>query len=132
MWFGSMGGVAGYDGITWTSLDTRDGLVDNTVRNIYQDSDGALWFWTQKGATRYRRSTSRPGIRIVSVRTNQRYTDLSAIPPITTGALVTIEYNAIDFKTLLESRILFRQATSDTTSDRTTIQSLHRRKSRRR
>ena len=106
MWFGIWeGGVHGYDGITWTSLDTRDGLVENKfVWKICQDSDGTLWFWTSKGATHYRRSLSRPGIRIVSVRTNQRYTELSAIPPITTGTRVTIEYNAIDLKTLLKKR----------------------------
>ena len=105
MWFGTNGGgVSCYDGITWTSLDTRDGLAGNTVGAIHQDLDGALWFATDGGVTRYRRSTVPPKVEIVAVTTNQTYRDLDAIPAFTTGTRVTIEYNAIDLKTVPEKR----------------------------
>ena len=101
MWFGTLGdGVSLYDGITWASLDSRDGLADNCVNAIEAHSDDSLWFGTATGITRYRRSTVPSSVRIVSVRTDQLYTDLLAIPPITAGTHVTLEYRAIDFKTL--------------------------------
>ena len=101
MWFGTWeGGVSLYDGIAWTSLDIRDGLSDNSVNGIEQGSDGSLWFGTRSGITRYRRSTVPSSVRIVSVRTDQLYTNLLAIPPITASTHATIEYRAIDFKTL--------------------------------
>ncbi len=105
MWFGTWGGgVSGYDGVAWTSLDTRDGLADNRVLSIESDADGTLWFVTLDGLTRYRRSKNPPKVHIVSVTTDQTYRDLDAIPAFTPGTRVTIEYNAIDFKTLPEKR----------------------------
>ena len=105
LWFGTEeGGVSVYDGTTWMSLDTRDGLASNEIRDIYEDKEGALWFGTSKGITRYRPNSSPPSVRIVSVQTDRKYTDLTAIPPITVGNRVTIEYHAIDFKTHPEKR----------------------------
>ena len=111
LWFGtSSGGVVGYDGNTFTSLDTRDGLADNAVYDIYEDSSGDLWFGTGNGITRYKRSSSKPSIHIISVQTNKRVVDiqkgvpLQAIGPITAKKRVTIEYQSIDFKTHPEKR----------------------------
>jgi len=106
IWFGTDSkGVSFYDGVAWSSLDTRDGLAGNTVTSIVQDADGSLWFGTQGGGlTRYRRTSSRPKIHIVSVTTDKTYRDLDDIPSLTTGTRVTIEYNAIDFKTIPEKR----------------------------
>ena len=105
LWFGTEGGgVTMYDGATWSSLDTRDGLTGKSVTSIHQDSDGYLWFGTEGGVTRYRRSTVPPKVRIVSVTTDKIYSDLDAIPAFTTGTRVTIEYNAIDLKTVPEKR----------------------------
>jgi len=105
MWFATWGGgVSGYDGVAWTSLDTRDGLGDNRVFSIEPDANGDLWFATWNGLTRYRRSRTRPRAYIVSVTTDRTYRELSDIPAITPGRRVTVEYNAIDFKTLPEKR----------------------------
>ena len=105
MWFGTDGGgVSGYDGVAWTSMDTRDGLGSNAVFSIYQDEEGCLWFATNGGLTRYRRNTSKPTVRIVSVQTDEEYTDLTALPQITAKTRVTINYNSIDFKTVPEKR----------------------------
>jgi len=99
------GGVSQYDGVAWTSLDTRDGLASNTVHSICQDSDGFLWFGTEGGATRYRRARTPPVIRIVSVTTDQRYTNLNELGPVTIGTRTTFEYDSIDFKTHPQKRL---------------------------
>jgi hypothetical protein len=105
MWFGTDGGgVSRYDGVAWTSLDTRDGLADNHVRAIHQDADGSLWFATHKGITHYRQSIIPPSVHIVSVTADQTYRNLSAIPAFGPGTRVTIEYNAVDLKTIPEKR----------------------------
>ena len=111
LWFGTDGGASGYDGTTWTSLDIRDGLKDNRILSINQGSDGTLWFGTYNGLTRYRRNKTKPKVRIVAIQTDKDYTvdtyrglSQQIVPPITTGTRVTIEYNAIDFKTIPEKR----------------------------
>ena len=105
VWFATAGaGVFGYDGTMWTSLDSRDGLASDKVFSIERDSDGTLRFSTAEGLTLYRRSQTKPGIEIVSVQTDKKYTDFSSVLEIQTGNRVTVEYNAIDFKTLVEKR----------------------------
>ena len=104
IWFGTEGGVAGYDGKAWTALDTRDGLGYNRVFSIDPGPNGTLLFGTSNGLTSYRRSGTKPRVEIVSIQTDKVYTDFQALPAITTGARVTIEYNAIDFKTIPEKR----------------------------
>ena len=37
----------------WTTFTTADGLADNNVRAIYESRDGALWFGTGGGVSRY-------------------------------------------------------------------------------
>ena len=63
LWFGtggyvgsSMGlgaGVSRYDGHTFTTFSTADGLAGNNVRAIVQDRSGHLWFGTASGVSRY-------------------------------------------------------------------------------
>jgi len=56
-----------YDGTACSSLDTRDGLAGHSVSSIQQTPDGFLWFATEGGVTRYRRSRTSPRVSIVSV-----------------------------------------------------------------
>jgi len=106
IWFGTHGaGVSCYDGIAWSSLDTRDGLVGNTVKSIHQDADGLLWFGMNDGLTHYRPGTTQPKAFITSVKIEKStYTDLAAIPSVTVGDDVIIEYSAIDLRTIPEKR----------------------------
>ena len=105
MWFGTRaGGVCLFDGITWSSLDKRDGIGFNELPSslmISQDSDGNMWFvWV--GLTRYRRSQVKPIVDIVSVQTDRStYIDaeIMEMNQITAGTRITIQYNAIDFIT---------------------------------
>lgn len=105
IWAATLGGGAiCFDGNAWTSLDTRDGLPDNLVYSIEQGADGCMWFGTQSGVTQYRRSSVLPSIRIVSVQLDVRYTDTETLPPVTLDSRVSIDYTAIDFKTLPSKR----------------------------
>ncbi|MFI4854086.1 MAG: two-component regulator propeller domain-containing protein [Phycisphaerales bacterium JB065] len=54
LWFGTDGeGVRKYDGKTFTTYTTEDGLAGNNVRSIYQDRRGDIWFGATAGLTRY-------------------------------------------------------------------------------
>jgi len=117
MWFGTKGGgVAGYDGVAWTLLDERDGLQNNALSSIHQDADGFLWFGTHSGVSRYCPSKTSPKVHIVFVTTDKAYSDLSALPSFTTGTRITIQYGALDFKTIPEKqqyRCRIREIDSD-------------------
>ena len=41
------------DVIRWRNYSTDDGLPDNSVRSIFQDSDGLLWLCTREGICMY-------------------------------------------------------------------------------
>ncbi len=45
-------GVAHFDGQTWTTYTTDDGLAGNRVDAIAVTPDGVVWFGTDGGATR--------------------------------------------------------------------------------
>ena len=47
------GGVARFDGRTFTTLTTQDGLPSNTAVALHEDSSGTLWFGTRGGLARY-------------------------------------------------------------------------------
>lgn len=55
IWFGTRGGgVSRYDGQKlWKSYSAGDGLLDNTVYAITQDTKGALLFGTKMGLSRF-------------------------------------------------------------------------------
>ncbi len=46
-----------FDGTTWTTYTTADGLVNNDVRAITIDQDGHKWFGTQGGVSEFDGST---------------------------------------------------------------------------
>ncbi|MGB8193263.1 MAG: two-component regulator propeller domain-containing protein, partial [Chitinophagaceae bacterium] len=43
MWFGTETGVSRFDGVHFKNLTTFDGLPDNQVLEIFQDSRGRIW-----------------------------------------------------------------------------------------
>ena len=54
IWAGTWGGgVAWFDGKTWSNFTTKDGLSGNMVFAVARDSKGVFWFGTDKGVTRY-------------------------------------------------------------------------------
>jgi ligand-binding sensor domain-containing protein len=67
-WVGTWGGgVARFDGKTWTNFTTQDGLAGNVVYAIAQDPTGRLWFGTNHGLSAY------DGRAWTTVRPSQRY-----------------------------------------------------------
>jgi len=46
-------GVSRFDGGAWTTYTVRDGLANNDVLSIVVAPDGALWFGTGGGVSRY-------------------------------------------------------------------------------
>ncbi|NQU37682.1 MAG: hypothetical protein HQ526_08840 [Actinobacteria bacterium] len=63
LWIGTEKGVSRYNsrhpvgrqdlGETFTNFTTDDGLVDNDINHIFEDSQGRLWFATEGGVSRY-------------------------------------------------------------------------------
>jgi len=54
IWAGTWGGGVGWlEGSTWQNLTARDGLAGNIVYSIVQDREGAYWFGTNHGLSRY-------------------------------------------------------------------------------
>ena len=47
------GGATCYDGKQWRHHTTNDGLLNDNVRSIYPAQDGALWFSTPEGVSRF-------------------------------------------------------------------------------
>ncbi len=67
-WIGTWGGgVARFDGSSWTNYTTRDGLAGNVVYAIAQDPTGRLWFGTNHGLSTY------DGRSWATVPAHQRY-----------------------------------------------------------
>jgi ligand-binding sensor domain-containing protein len=53
VWFGTTGGASRFDGETWTTYTTADGLAHDQVNAIAIGPDGAVWFGTSGGVSRY-------------------------------------------------------------------------------
>ena len=53
LWFRTSNGVSRYDGRSFKSFTTRDGLANNGVGAIFQDREGYIWFGTWDGVSRY-------------------------------------------------------------------------------
>jgi len=54
LWFGTDGGgVAAYDGESYTVYTTDDGLPANEVRAIAEDTNGVLWLGTPRGVATF-------------------------------------------------------------------------------
>lgn len=53
-WFGSHGeGLCRYDGEVFEYFTTRDGLADDHIHSIQEDSNGTIWVDTQHGVSHY-------------------------------------------------------------------------------
>lgn len=54
VWAGTWGGGASrFDGERWHNLTARDGLAGDIVFAIAEDTNGVMWFGTDKGLSRY-------------------------------------------------------------------------------
>jgi ligand-binding sensor domain-containing protein len=75
LWFGTWGaGLSRFDGKTWKTFTTRDGLAGNFITDLYMDRAGLLWVTTEGGVSifdghQWRRYTQRDGLLDDSVYT---------------------------------------------------------------
>ncbi len=53
IWFATGEGVQRYDGRTWRTYTTEDGLANDVASAIVQTRDGAMWFGTTNGISRF-------------------------------------------------------------------------------
>lgn len=53
MWFGTAAGLCRFDGTHFKTFTTADGLPDNEILKIYQDSQGRIWMLPFKNAICY-------------------------------------------------------------------------------
>jgi ligand-binding sensor domain-containing protein/signal transduction histidine kinase len=53
LWAGTQNGLANFDGQGWKLFTTRDGLSENVVRAIAQDTDGNFWIGTETRGLNY-------------------------------------------------------------------------------
>jgi PAS domain S-box-containing protein len=109
LWFLTMNGLTHYDGVSWVSLDERDGLQPGYLYAIAQDLSGAIWVGGVNGLTRYQPSSGSKVPPKCVVQTDQTYENLEALPRITAGRLVTFKCRAVDYRTRPDKR-LYRYA----------------------
>lgn len=53
MWFGTDRGLVKFDGYTFHTFTTADGLADNTIFNLYQDKKKRIWYQSFSAKTGY-------------------------------------------------------------------------------
>jgi len=100
VWFGHRRKVSLFDDVAWSSLALnagRDEKADAQVSAILQSRDGAVWVGTTDGLFRYKKSLPlqyRPTLRLTAGK--EEYTDLSQLPPLTTGDRLTFDFGYID------------------------------------
>jgi signal transduction histidine kinase/ligand-binding sensor domain-containing protein len=106
LWCGTCAGAAHYDGVSWQTLDARDGLAGNQqVLAIAEGPNGEMWFGCKDGISCYRANKAAPVCRIAAVQTDREFTDLSALPKFTAGTRLTLKIDSVDFETVPEKRV---------------------------
>jgi len=83
LWFGTyaeVGGVSHYNGSTWRTFTTADGLADNVVASMLEDKSGNLWFGTTRGMSPYEPDRVAPQTLFVSAPLRLTYSrNLTAV-----------------------------------------------------
>jgi signal transduction histidine kinase/ActR/RegA family two-component response regulator len=107
--FGSMSGLVRYDGATWTTLTTRDGLPTERDAFVAQAPDGSFWIGTANGLVRYRPHTHTLRAPTLRIHADREYQDGAALPPFTEGQRLTFEYGVVDLEHQPDRRWFRRQ-----------------------
>jgi serine phosphatase RsbU (regulator of sigma subunit)/ligand-binding sensor domain-containing protein len=100
LWFSSFGtGMVRYDGKVFQELSKRDGLSDNGVHGMVQDTDGDMWITSDGGIMRYHPSTQPPAVRVTGVIADRTYGPVAAVDMTTLQDFVTISFRGRSFTT---------------------------------
>jgi signal transduction histidine kinase/ligand-binding sensor domain-containing protein len=98
LWLGTDGGAVCSDGLTWSSLDVRDGLAGNKVFTIAEAQDGALWFGTDQGLTRFRRQAVVPSTPRLELHPDELSFTSAGWQAVTARRRARFEFFAPDLK----------------------------------
>ncbi len=107
VWFGHARKASLFDGIAWSSAEPetgRDRREAGYVLAMCQGVDGAIWLGTSDGLYRYKKSrplTQRPTLLVTA---DKEYPGATQLPPLTTGRRITLDFGAIDRRTLPEKQ----------------------------
>ena len=99
VWFGTQSrGLVGYDGTTFSNIDSRQGLLGNQVMSVDSDTTGAMWIATLDGGlTRFDRYRNPRSIRLTTMHSGSKtYHFTEKRPPIYAARPLTINYRTID------------------------------------
>ena len=102
IWFGTQSrGVVGYDGLFYTTIDSRNGLIGNHVMSIDSDSTGMLWFGTLDGGiTQYDRHQHQQSVSITTIRSEGNvHSTVDPLPKLTSGKEIAIQFQHVDLRT---------------------------------
>jgi signal transduction histidine kinase/ligand-binding sensor domain-containing protein/CheY-like chemotaxis protein len=61
LWIATTGGVSRFDGKEFSNLTTEDGLLDDSVRDLWREPNGVWWFCTARGVSRYEPAAAKEG-----------------------------------------------------------------------
>jgi ligand-binding sensor domain-containing protein len=53
IWFGTQAGISVFDGSSWTTYTTDNGLVSNNILSLATDQDGVVWIGTEGGISSF-------------------------------------------------------------------------------
>lgn len=104
LWFATERGFSRFDGIAWSSMDTRDELPENDVVGIEKGEGDAMWMATAAGPVRFQPRRLDLKAPRLSVQTDRLYEAVNHSPSVTAGRLVTFKFAAIDYRTRPESQ----------------------------
>ena len=104
LWIAGSGGLHRYDGIAWSGSRQVDGPLGEQVSTVVEDKPGSYWLSTGKGLIHYRPKKFTPPAPITSVQTDRTYFAHETVPAITSGQLVAVRFQAIDYRTSPQKR----------------------------
>jgi len=93
------GGVTRYDGLVFQTLVTRDGLISNAVQHTTEGPDGTYWIGTDNGFSRFRPSTSPPGIRLTGILADRDYDAEEGISLATSQDYLAFAFRGTSYQT---------------------------------
>jgi signal transduction histidine kinase/ligand-binding sensor domain-containing protein/ActR/RegA family two-component response regulator len=113
MWAGSDRGVQSRHGMQWTKYTTADGLVwdDCDTESYLEDEEGALWFGTSNGLSRFTPPDTKPASAVPVVLTSLQFrgqsfpVDQARVLPHDWNSML-VRYSALTFRH--DSSLMFR------------------------
>ena len=104
LWIAGVGGLHRFDGIAWSSLVQEEGPLEQTVSAFVEHKPGSFWLNSEVGMVHYRPRKFTPPAPIATLQTDRTYFAHETIPAITSGELVAVRFQAIDYRTAPRKR----------------------------